>query len=203
MLESFVARLAGPVAVYRLAALGRAHAARDGPLVLVEHRAGSARLRCSESHDDARERCLRRQAWLLHVVAAAGGTRATVREDSCICAGEPACEYVVSWTAQPRLTPVTAASAIVALGLLAALPHASRPSAAWALVPAVAVATYAVERRRCARSAPASSAESGAAFRWLLGQVVAARAESKAPVAPRSDEHPEPVQARHPDLPVM
>src|SRR5262245_4431877 len=160
MLESFVARLAGPVAMYRLAAWRRRDTARHGPLVLFEHRAGSARLRCSESHDDARERCLRRQAWLLHVVAAAGGTRAAVREDHCICAGEPACEYAVSWTAQPRVTPVAAASAIVALGLVAALPHVTRPSAAWALVPAAAVATYAVERRRCARSARTASAES-------------------------------------------
>src|SRR5262245_42138417 len=127
MLESIVARLAGPVAVYRLAPWHRAHAARHGPLVLVERGAGRARLRCSESHDEARMRCLRRQAWLLRVVADGGGTRATVREDHCICSGAPACEYVVSWTAQPRATRVAAASAIVALGLVAALPHVTRP----------------------------------------------------------------------------
>jgi class 3 adenylate cyclase len=202
-LESVIARLAGPAAVYRLAAGHRAHAARHGPLVLVDHRAGSARLRCSESHDDAWMRCLRRQAWLLHVVAGGGGTRATVREDRCVCSGEPACEYVVSWTARSRVTPAAAAAAIVALGLVAAMPHVIRPSAAWALVPAVAVATHAVERRRCASSARASSAESGAAFHWLLGQVVAARAEATAPLAVPSDDHAEPVQARHPGIPVM
>ena len=203
MLESLVARLAGPVAAYRLAAWRRAHAARHGPLVLVDHRAGSARLSCSESHDDARMRCLRRQAWLLRVVAGAGGTRATVREDRCICAGEPACEYLVSWTARPRVTPVVAAAAIVALGLVVTLPHVTRPSAAWALVPVVAVAMHAVERRRGARSARASSAESGAAFRWLLGQVVAARAEAPAPVAAPSDLHVEPIPARPPSIPVL
>src|SRR5262245_50188932 len=214
-LESIVARLAGPAAVYRLAVWRRAHAARHGPLELVEHRAGRARLRCSESHDDARMRCLRRQAWLLHIVAGAGGTRATVREDRCICSGEPACEYVVSWTARPRATPVAGAAALVALGLVAALPHVRRPSSAWALVPVAAVATYAVERRRCAPSARASSAESGAAFRWLLDQVVAARAEptasaeatappeATARVAAPSDRHAEPVPARHPGIPVM
>src|SRR5262249_13559814 len=72
-LESIVARLAGPLAVYLLAAWRRAHAAQRGPLVLVDHGPGSARLRCSESHDDARVRCLRRQAWLLRIVAGAGG----------------------------------------------------------------------------------------------------------------------------------
>src|SRR5262245_37964255 len=112
MLESIVVRLAGPAVVYRLAAWRRAHATRHGPLALVEHRAGSARRRCSESHDQARVRCPRRQAWLLDVVAAAGGTRATVREDRCICSGEPVCEYVVSWTARPRLTPVVAAAIV-------------------------------------------------------------------------------------------
>jgi hypothetical protein len=203
MLESIVARLAGPAVAYRVAAWRRAHAARHGPLVLVEHRTGSASLRCSESHEDARMRCLRRQAWLLHIVACAGGTRVTVREDRCICSGDPACEYVVSWTARPLVTPVAAAAAIVALGLVAALTHVTRPSATWALVPAVAVATYAVERRRCARTARTSSAESGAAFRWLLGQVVAAHAEAPAPVAVPSDNHAEPVEARPPGVPVM
>src|SRR5262245_10685169 len=160
-------------------------------------------------------RCLRRQAWLLHIVAGAGGTRATLREDRCICSGEPACEYVVSWTARPRATPVAGAAALVALGLVAALPHVRRPSSAWALVPVAAVATYAVERRRCAPSARASSAESGAAFRWLLDQVVAARAETTARaeatapaeatarVAAPSDPQAEPVPARHPGIPVM
>src|SRR5262245_54521735 len=136
-LESIVARLAGPVAVYRLVGRRRAHAARQGPLVLVDHRAGSARLRCSESHDDAWMRCLRRQAWLLRIVADAGGTRATVREERCICSGDAACEYVVSWTARPRMAPAAAASATVALALVSLLPHVPRPSAPWALVPAV------------------------------------------------------------------
>jgi class 3 adenylate cyclase len=202
-LESIVARLAGPAAAYRLAAWRRAQIARHGPLVLVDHRAGSARLRCSESHDDARARCLRRQAWLLRIVADAGGTRATVREDRCICSGEAACEYVVSWTARPRATTVAAAAAIVALGVVAALPHVRRPSPAWALVPVAAGATYAVERRRYAPSARASSAESSAAFHWLFGQVVAARAEAAAPDAAPSDDDGEPVEARPPGIPVM
>src|SRR5262245_55507685 len=146
MPESILARLAGPATVYRLAGRRRALAARNGPLVLVEHRAGSARLRCTESHADVRARCLRRQAWLLRIVAAAGRTRATVREDRCTCSGEPACEYVVSWTERPRATGVAAAAAIVALGLVATLRDVGRPSAAWGLVPVAAVAVYAVER---------------------------------------------------------
>jgi hypothetical protein len=205
------------VAVYRLAAWRRAHAAQHGPLVLVDHGPGSARLRCSESHDDARVRCLRRQAWLLRIVAGAGGTRPAVREDRCICSGEPACEYFVSWTVRPRVTPAAAASAVMALGLVVALPHVTRPSSAWTwtLVPAVAVATHAVERRRCARTERPSSQGSSAAFHWLLGQVVAARAGAAVPVAAAVDDHAEPVglpepvqdaepaQARPPGLPVL
>jgi hypothetical protein len=203
MIASFVTRVVGPAMIYRFADRRHALVERNGPVVLVEHGIGSARLRCSESHDDARARCLRRQAWLLHVVSDAGGRRATVREDHCICSGEPACEYVVSWTPGPRVAAVAGAVAIAALGMMVVVPSSGRWSPAWALVPVVAVALYGFERRRCARGAPASSAQSGAAFHWLLGQMLAARAELPTAAAIQSEPQGEPVVARHAGLPVM
>jgi hypothetical protein len=171
--------------------------------VLVEHRADGARLRCSESHVDVGMRCLRRQAWLLQTVAHAGGTRATVREDRCMCSGEPACEYVVSWTARPRVILAVAAGAVMALGIVTTVPRGGSWSAVWIPVLVVAFAVHAVERRRCARSVRSSSAASGAAFRWLLGRAVAARAQAMVPVPAQSDVPSEPVEKHHPALPMM
>jgi hypothetical protein len=208
MIESMVARAAGATAAYRLAAWQRVHAARLGPLVLIEHHVGTARLRCRESHADASTRCLRRQAWLLETVAHAGGTRATVRENRCMCAGEPACEYVVSWTARPRVALVVAVAVVVAVGLTAATRRDAVPSAAWVLMPVLALAAYATERRRCARSARIASAESGAAFRWLLGRIVATQPQATAPgeaegPAPVGSDVAEPDATRHPGTPLL
>ena len=209
MLEPIVARIAGATAVYRLTASRGVHAARQGPLVLVDQHVGRARLRCSESHADAAARCLRRQAWLLETVAHAGGTRATVREDRCMCAGGPACEYVVSWTARPRVMLVVAAAVLVAVGIGGAVQRGALPYAAWGLVPVAALAVHAAERRRSARSATTSSVESGAAFGWLLAQAVAARSRATAAVAasePFSAQRgvaAEPDERRHPGTPLL
>jgi hypothetical protein len=190
-----------------VAAWRGAHDARQGPLELVEHHVGGARLRCSESHADAVARCLRRQAWLLETVAHARGMRATVREERCLCAGAPACEYVVSWTARPRVALVVAVSVVVTLGLAAAVRRDVVPPIGWALVPALALATYAVERGRCARSARDSCAESGAAFRWLLGRVVASHQQTArrepAEAAPAGSDVAEVDTARHSRTPLM
>ena len=120
-----------------------------------------------------------------------------------MCSGEPACEYVVSWTPRPRVVAVAAATAIAALGVVAIMAVVGLPSATWGLVPVVAVAVYAVERGRCARTGPAASAESAAAFRWLLGQVASARAETRGSVAPPGDLPTAPVEARQPGAPLL
>jgi hypothetical protein len=208
MLEPIVARIAGATAVYRLTASRGVRAARQGPLVLVDQHVGRARLRCSESHADAAGRCLRRQAWLLETVAHAGGTRATVREDRCMCAGGPACEYVVSWTARPRVMLVVAAAILVAVGIGGAVQRGALPYAAWGLLPVAAIAVHAAERRRSARSVTTSLVESGAAFGWLLAQAVAARSRATAavavsePVSAQRGVAAEP-ERRHPGTPLL
>ena len=163
---------------YRMAVWRRPRGAGIGRVVLVEHRAGQARLRYSASQEDDREACLRRQSWALGVVERSGAYRVTLREAGCLAEHQPACEYTVSWAEPARWVPAMAAGAATAVALLAASRASTMPDAAWLLLPLVVASVHALERRRVARGNLAAEAEAGAGFRWLLERALAMRREA-------------------------
>ena len=173
-------RMMPPGIVYRVATWRRSRGPESGHLVLVEHRPGFARLRYSGSREDDRAACLRRQAWVLGVVERCGGKRATLREEGCLAARQPACEYTVSWTEAARPALAMIAGLGGGLGLLAVSHAVTMRATVWLLLPIAAAAAHALELRRAARGNRAAEVESGAAFRWLLERALGARPEATA-----------------------
>ena len=160
-----------PGLVYRLARWRRPAAVGSGQLVVTVRGRGSARLYYRGSDGEGRAECVRRQTWALRVPASCAASRVTLREEGCGAEGDSACEYVVTWAEDARVAPAAlvgllAASAVASTGLATAAPLS------WSLVPAVTVATYAVERWRVGRANPLANAQSGAAFRSLIGQAL-------------------------------
>src|SRR5258706_874390 len=91
-----------PGLVYRLARWRRPPGIGDGRLIVRPHGRGSARLSYLNPAGEGRAECVRRQSWVLRVPAAHGGSRATLREESCLAEGDRACEYVVTWIEDAR-----------------------------------------------------------------------------------------------------
>jgi hypothetical protein len=162
----------------------------------VEHHPGRARLRYTASHETDRAACLQRQSWALRVVERYGGKRATLREQGCLAQHDPACEYIVSWTEAVRSAPAVIAGLVAAAAMLAASYEVTAPVTAWLLLPIVAAAVHALERRRVARGNLSAEVEAGAGFRWLLERALAMRPEGTAQtgeVAPTGPETMPPV----------
>jgi hypothetical protein len=162
--------------MYRLAAWRRPPAVGTGRLAVHVHGRGLARLRYRGADGAERASCIGRQLWALRVVAFSGASRATLREEACLAAGDTACEYVVTWRDHARALPVAAAGLVAAVALgWGPLPRGA--PVVWLAVPAVAAAMYAVERWRASRTGPVASAQSGAAFRSLVTGALAGRTE--------------------------
>jgi hypothetical protein len=165
-------RAATPGLVYRLAGWRRVAAIGDGRLVIQVHGRGSAHLYYRNPDGEGRDACLRRQTWILRIPASCGASRATLREEGCLAHGDAACGYVVTWAEAPRLATAVLAGVLAAAAVASTRLPAVSPTS-WLIVPAVILTTYAFERRRVARTNPLASAQSGAAFRWLVGRALA------------------------------
>ena len=164
-----VYRAATPWLVYRIAAWRPPAAIADGRLIVRRQGPGCVHLHYRGPNGDGRAGCLRRQAWILGVPASCGTSRTTLREESCLADGDPACRYVVTWAGTARAVPaavvgVLASDVVSSMGL---------PFETWALVAVLIVALYALERRRVAQTNRVAIAQSGTAFRALIGPALA------------------------------
>jgi hypothetical protein len=161
-----------PGLVYRLAGWRGSEAIGEGQLVVRASRRGSARLSYHNAQREGRAECLQRQDWALGVIALCHTSRATLREESCLSHGDPACEYVVTWTDDRRLVPAVLSGLVVAI-VLTSTPLPAAAPAVWLLVPTVVAAMYALEQRRMARANPPAVAQAGAAFHSLVTRLLA------------------------------
>lgn len=162
-------RLASPGLLFRLAAWRPPAALGSGRLAVQMSGAGLAHLFYRGDDGIDRARCLSRQRWALSLVTASGASRATLREVRCLAAGDPACEYLVSWQGRASALSVIGTGLVIA-ALLASTGFPGGTAVAFVVVAVASATTYAVERWRAARTDAPARAQSGAAFgRWVVG----------------------------------
>lgn len=158
--------LATPGILFRLASWRPPPPFGDGRLLATLEGRGRARLTFRSERRDDRAQCLRRRTWLLGVPATCGASRATLHEEGCVAHGDTTCEYVVTWVERARIAP----AAVAGLALVAMLRGLGAPAGWLLLVALMVAATYALERRRVARSAAAAVTQAAAAFHALVAR---------------------------------
>lgn len=146
-----------------------------GQMTVTGHAPGGARVRCRDG-EDSRATCLRRQRWLLGVVAGAGGRHATLREEGCLATGAAACTYALSWVEGVSPLPATLAAGCTGavLGLVSV--GTPVPAGGWVLAAVIVAAVHALTLWRTTRANRAAERTSAIALEWLLARSTTAAA---------------------------
>lgn len=166
-------RAARPRLAYRLAAWWPPSSMAGGRLAIHAPERGSVRLSYRITGSDDRAACLRRQTWALRVPASCGASHVTLEENACAARGDSTCEYVVTWSEDPRRAPAALLGAYATGALLATGPTEDT-AAAWLIVPAATAAAYTFERWRAARANKRAATRSDGTFRSLVARAHAA-----------------------------